>query len=381
MALSVAVSGLLDPAYVASATTGPAPAQPTLPITLCNLVPRRPSAAMTIRRLNDRGWPEWIGYGIGFLFVLLVIANHFGFFLASDEMAALGEAGLRGHAAGVPVGPHRQWLARGRRRPQSPRTRSAEARRPGHPSQRTQATMTTHDPVSVTQALVRCPSVTPAEGGALTLLESILKPAGFACHRMTFTEPGTLDVENLYARIGTGAPHLCFAGHTDVVPVGDEKAWTRPPFGAEIVDGVLFGRGAIDMKGGDRLLPRCHARSRRRAQRPATRLAFVPHHQRRGRAVDQRHGQGARLAQGARGDDRCGARGRRALLHGRARRRHQGRPARQPQRRAGRLRQAGARGLSTLGRQPDPAARADDRPAVHDRSTRARSTSSHRAPR
>ena len=109
--------------------------------------------------------------------------------------------------------------------------------------------MTTHDPVSLTQALVRCPSVTPAEGGALTLLESILKPAGFACHRMTFTEPGTLDVENLYARIGTGAPHLCFAGHTDVVPVGDEKAWTRPPFGAEIVDGVLFGRGAIDMKG------------------------------------------------------------------------------------------------------------------------------------
>ena len=89
MALSVAVSGLLDPAYVASATTGAAPAQPTLPITLWNLALCWPSAAMTIKRLNDRGWPEWIGYGIGFLFVLLVIANHFGFFLDPDQMQPL----------------------------------------------------------------------------------------------------------------------------------------------------------------------------------------------------------------------------------------------------------------------------------------------------
>jgi len=106
-----------------------------------------------------------------------------------------------------------------------------------------------HDPVALTQALVRCPSVTPEEGGALTLLEDVLRPAGFSCHRMTVTETGTPDVENLYARFGRGQPNLCFAGHTDVVPVGDATAWTRPPFGAEIHDGVLYGRGAVDMKG------------------------------------------------------------------------------------------------------------------------------------
>lgn len=106
------------------------------------------------------------------------------------------------------------------------------------------------DPVALAQALIRCPSVTPVEGGALTLLEDVLRPAGFSCHRLTMTEPGTPDVENLYARLGTEAPHLCFAGHTDVVPVGEECRWSRPPFGAEIVDGVLYGRGAADMKGG-----------------------------------------------------------------------------------------------------------------------------------
>ena len=70
------------------------------------------------------------------------------------------------------------------------------------------------------------PPVTPAEAGALSLLEDVLRPAGFACHRLVMTEAGTPDVDNLYARIGSGAPHLCFAGHTDVVPPGDEQAWT-----------------------------------------------------------------------------------------------------------------------------------------------------------
>jgi succinyl-diaminopimelate desuccinylase len=106
-----------------------------------------------------------------------------------------------------------------------------------------------HDPVHLAQALVRCPSVTPEEGGALALLERVLAPAGFACHRLLMTEPGTPDVDNLYARFGRGQPNLCFAGHTDVVPVGDEKAWSKPPFAAEIHDGVLYGRGAVDMKG------------------------------------------------------------------------------------------------------------------------------------
>jgi len=106
------------------------------------------------------------------------------------------------------------------------------------------------DPVSLAQALIRCPSVTPEEGGALALLERVLMPAGFAVHRFTSRSPGTPDVENLYARFGTQAPNLCFAGHTDVVPPGDTEAWTRPPFGGVIEGGMLYGRGAVDMKGG-----------------------------------------------------------------------------------------------------------------------------------
>ena len=107
-----------------------------------------------------------------------------------------------------------------------------------------------HDPVQLAQALIRCRSVTPEEGGALTWLAGLLEPVGFTCHRLTMRDTDTPDVQNLYARLGTGSPHLCFAGHTDVVPAGDEAAWTRPPFGAEIAGGVLYGRGAADMKGG-----------------------------------------------------------------------------------------------------------------------------------
>ena len=106
------------------------------------------------------------------------------------------------------------------------------------------------DPVALTRDLVRCPSVTPAEGGALAFLEKTLKVAGFTVHRMTFSEPGAQDVENLYARIGEAGPHLMFAGHTDVVPPGDEAAWRHPPFAGETDGNELFGRGAVDMKGG-----------------------------------------------------------------------------------------------------------------------------------
>ena len=108
----------------------------------------------------------------------------------------------------------------------------------------------TADPLALARDLVRCRSVTPAEGGALKFLESTLKAAGFTVHRMTFKEPGADDVENLYARIGTAAPHLVIAGHTDVVPPGDEKAWKYPPFSGEVANGELYGRGAVDMKGG-----------------------------------------------------------------------------------------------------------------------------------
>jgi succinyl-diaminopimelate desuccinylase len=106
------------------------------------------------------------------------------------------------------------------------------------------------DPVAIARELLRCPSVTPAEGGALAYLERVLAAAGFTVHRPVFSEAGTADVENLYARIGTAAPHLMIAGHTDVVPPGDEGAWTHGPFAGEVVDGVLYGRGAVDMKGG-----------------------------------------------------------------------------------------------------------------------------------
>ena len=106
------------------------------------------------------------------------------------------------------------------------------------------------DPVALAQALVRCASVTPQEGGALALLARELAAAGFQTHRPVFSEPGTPDVENLYARYGTQGPVFAIAGHTDVVPVGDAAAWTRDPFSGEIVDGELHGRGACDMKGG-----------------------------------------------------------------------------------------------------------------------------------
>ena len=110
--------------------------------------------------------------------------------------------------------------------------------------------MTATDPVANLQTLIRCPSVTPAEGGALSALDAMLSPLGFKVDKVMATEPGTPDVENLYARIGNDGPHLMFAGHTDVVPVGDEAAWTHPPFAAEIAGGEMFGRGTVDMKGG-----------------------------------------------------------------------------------------------------------------------------------
>ncbi|HXW40786.1 MAG TPA: succinyl-diaminopimelate desuccinylase [Xanthobacteraceae bacterium] len=106
------------------------------------------------------------------------------------------------------------------------------------------------DPVAIARDLVRCRSVTPDEGGALALLQGLLAPAGFATHRVVFDEPGTAPVDNLYARIGDGKPNLVFAGHTDVVPAGNEAAWSHPPFAGQLAGERLYGRGAVDMKGG-----------------------------------------------------------------------------------------------------------------------------------
>ncbi len=99
------------------------------------------------------------------------------------------------------------------------------------------------DPLPLAQALIRCNSVTPADGGAQDVLAAALRRLGFTVHRLRFG-----DIENLYARLGAAGPHICFAGHTDVVPVGAAN-WRTDPFGGEVRDGVLYGRGACDMKG------------------------------------------------------------------------------------------------------------------------------------
>nr|WP_322096087.1 succinyl-diaminopimelate desuccinylase [Pelagibius litoralis] len=109
--------------------------------------------------------------------------------------------------------------------------------------------MTKLDTLELAQALIRCPSVTPLEAGSLDLLQGVLSDLGFVCHRLPFAEDNSPRVDNLYARLGTGGPNLCFAGHTDVVPVGDPADWSVDPFAAEVRDGRLYGRGAVDMKG------------------------------------------------------------------------------------------------------------------------------------
>ena len=99
------------------------------------------------------------------------------------------------------------------------------------------------DPVALTRDLIRRPSVTPIDAGAMDVVQGALEQLGFGCRRLRFGE-----IENLYARRGTARPNFCFAGHTDVVPVGDSAAWTHDPFGAQIEDDVIHGRGAADMK-------------------------------------------------------------------------------------------------------------------------------------
>jgi succinyl-diaminopimelate desuccinylase len=108
--------------------------------------------------------------------------------------------------------------------------------------------MTAIDAIALAQALIRCPSVTPRDAGALGVLEKALVPLGLTCHRLRFEQEGFDPVDNLYARIGMDAPHFCYAGHTDVVPPGDVSLWRHGPFEAEIRDSTLYGRGAADMK-------------------------------------------------------------------------------------------------------------------------------------
>jgi succinyl-diaminopimelate desuccinylase len=106
------------------------------------------------------------------------------------------------------------------------------------------------DPLDLARRLIRCRSVTPAEGGALDLLQGELEALGLVCHRLPFGDEATTRADNLYARLGDRAPNFCFAGHTDVVPAGDPASWSVDPFGGEVVGDELIGRGAADMKGG-----------------------------------------------------------------------------------------------------------------------------------
>lgn len=131
------------------------------------------------------------------------------------------------------------------------------------------------DPVDILTRLIRCPSVTPTEGGALAALEAMLAPVGFDIERPVFSDEGTPDVENLFARAGTSGPHLVFAGHTDVVPPGETSDWRQGPFSAAIVDGELYGRGAVDMKGGIAAFVAAYGRHVARHGAPAGRVSLL----------------------------------------------------------------------------------------------------------
>ncbi|MBO0662733.1 succinyl-diaminopimelate desuccinylase [Jiella sp. MQZ9-1] len=137
------------------------------------------------------------------------------------------------------------------------------------------ATLDPTDPVALLAALIRCPSVTPDEGGALALLEAVLQSLGFAVDRPVFSQDGTPPVENLFARIGEGGPHLVFAGHTDVVPPGPASDWRADPFSAAIVEGEMIGRGAVDMKGGIAAFAAAYARFAKANGAPRGQVSFL----------------------------------------------------------------------------------------------------------
>jgi len=141
------------------------------------------------------------------------------------------------------------------------------------------------DPVAHAIALIRCPSVTPDQAGSLDYMEAVLSAAGFACRRLLFSGDGGAETDNLYARIGSAAPHLCLAGHVDVVPPGDEAAWRHPPFAAAIEDGILYGRGAADMKGGIAAMMAAALRLLG-VERPAGSISFLITADEEGRAIN-----------------------------------------------------------------------------------------------
>jgi succinyl-diaminopimelate desuccinylase len=133
----------------------------------------------------------------------------------------------------------------------------------------------TVDPVELACALIRRPSVTPADEGALGVLAAALEPLGFTCHRLRFEAPGTDPVDNLYARLGDASPHLCFAGHTDVVPPGNAASWSFDPFAGKVEAGRVLGRGASDMKGAIAAFAAAAGRYLDRHGRPAGSISLL----------------------------------------------------------------------------------------------------------
>ena len=218
------------------------------------------------------------------------------------------------------------------------------------------------DPVELTQALIRRPSVTPADEGAMAVLERHLTDLGFTCRRLAFEGPGGQGVhariENLYARRGTASPNLCFAGHTDVVPTGPADQWSAQPFEAEVRDGVLYGRGAVDMKGG--IAAWVAAVSQVLAEgEPDGSLSFLITGDEEGPAL---HGTKRVVeALAAEGEVIDGLRGRRTVVVATAGRHDQGRAARLAEHLDYGSRQTGPRRLSRTRGQPRPGHRpADD---------------------
>ena len=204
------------------------------------------------------------------------------------------------------------------------------------------------DPVPLLKTLIACPSVTPETAGVLDVLAAALTPLGFTVERLRFEGGGSYPVDNLFATRGTGGKHLLFAGHTDVVPPGE--GWAHPPFGAEIADGRIYGRGAADMKSGVAAFVAAAARAVADGSADSgTHLAR--HHQRRGSRRGQRHRQVDGVGQGTWPPLRfrdC----RRTEREGGARRQHQDRAAGLAQRAGDSDRDAGARRLSRQGQQP-----------------------------
>ena len=204
--------------------------------------------------------------------------------------------------------------------------------------------------LEIARALIRFPSVTPTDGGALPYLRDLLGKAGFATELVTFEAPGTPAVLNLYARFGAAKPNLAFAGHTDVVPPGDKARWRFDPFSGEIADGAALGPRRLRHEGRRRRLGRRRLALHR--QGGVRRLNQLPHHRRRRRPGDQRHGQARRL--GARqGRNVRPLHPRRIDLRRGGRRHDQARPARLAQRTAHDPRPPGPRGLPAYRRQSD----------------------------